>query len=60
MSQLRVIRNIFNLQMMDSRFGENSLLAVHFLKKSHAVVLPLNALYAQDLCEKVLYSKSFF
>ena len=46
--------------MMDSRFGENSLLAVHFLKKSHAVVLPLNALYAQDLCEKVLYNKSFF
>lgn len=40
--------------MLDSRFGKNSFLALHFLKKSvGAVIVPLNVLYAERLCDKV-------
>ena len=42
------------LQMLDSRLGKRSLLALHFLSKSSAAfIVPLNAMYAQSLCEKV-------
>ena len=42
------------LQMLDSRLGKRSLLALHFISKSSAAfIVPLNTIYAQSLCEKV-------
>jgi hypothetical protein len=45
--------------MLDSRYGKDCFLALHFRKKGSAIIVPLNVMYTQLLGEKVRHDMTY-